>query len=101
MWISESWHYGWLNCRKVLSLDEYASYFEYIDPVSQYKKWRTCDLTTKTGGLKVFEPDYDIFFEKVQAAFVISDPVDWGRDIQVTSPFHLVEPIYPVEPVKT
>lgn len=49
----------------------------------------------------MFEPNYDIFFEKVQAAFVISDPVDWGRDIQVTSPFHLVEPIYPVEPVKT
>ncbi|XP_021910217.1 uncharacterized protein LOC110824019 [Carica papaya] len=27
--------------KKVVSLDEYASYFEKIDPVSQYKTWKT------------------------------------------------------------
>lgn len=25
----------------------------------------------------------DVYTERVKAAFVISDPVDWGRDIQV------------------
>ncbi|KAK4775264.1 hypothetical protein SAY86_010199 [Trapa natans] len=69
--------------KKVLSLEEYASYFENIDPVSQYKKWTTCDLATKARRHEMFEPDYDIFSEKVRAAFVVSDPVDWGRDIQV------------------
>ncbi|XP_031372181.1 uncharacterized protein YKR070W-like isoform X1 [Punica granatum] len=67
--------------KKILSLDEYASYFENIDPVSQYKTWTTCG--TETGHANSLEPNNDILSEKVKAAFVVSDPVDWGRDIQV------------------
>lgn len=28
-------------------------------------------------------PRYDVYSDRVSAAFVVSDPVDWGRDIQV------------------
>ncbi|XVE68983.1 hypothetical protein DITRI_Ditri09bG0113900 [Diplodiscus trichospermus] len=28
-------------------------------------------------------PRYDVSLERIKAAFVVSDPVDWGRDIQV------------------
>ncbi|KAA8543975.1 hypothetical protein F0562_021848 [Nyssa sinensis] len=48
--------YGFKN---VLSIDEYASYFDNIDPLAQYKKW-----TTKQHSLS-------------------ADSVDWSRDIQV------------------
>ncbi|XP_031265774.1 uncharacterized protein YKR070W-like isoform X1 [Pistacia vera] len=61
--------YGFKN---VLSLDEYASYFENIDPVSQYKAWISRSLR-----------GYNVSSERVKATFVVSDPVDWGRDIQV------------------
>ncbi|XP_007009685.2 PREDICTED: uncharacterized protein YKR070W isoform X1 [Theobroma cacao] len=66
--------------KKVLSLEEYASYFEIIDPVSQYKRWTTAPVSDrKTPAV----PRYDVFSERIKAAFVVSDPVDWGRDIQV------------------
>ncbi|KAK6228123.1 hypothetical protein SCA6_000463 [Theobroma cacao] len=66
--------------KKVLSLEEYASYFESIDPVSQYKRWTTAPVSDrKTPAV----PRYDVFSERIKAAFVVSDPVDWGRDIQV------------------
>lgn len=61
--------------RKVVSLDEYASYFEKIDPVSQYKTWKT--------KLVLHGNSHSGSAERVKAAFVVSDPVDWGRDIQV------------------
>ncbi|CAI9091027.1 OLC1v1025944C1 [Oldenlandia corymbosa var. corymbosa] len=61
--------YGFKN---VVSLEEYASYFDHIDPVAQYKSWTTKDKKA-----------YDVAPDRVKAAFVISDPVDWGRDIQV------------------
>ncbi|TXG49625.1 hypothetical protein EZV62_025500 [Acer yangbiense] len=66
--------------RKVLSLDEYASYFENIDPVSQYKTWTTEQVSTRSCHSV---PGYIVSSDRVKAAFVISDPVDWGRDIQV------------------
>ncbi|KAK0592790.1 hypothetical protein LWI29_025459 [Acer saccharum] len=66
--------------KKVLSLDEYASYFENIDPVSQYKTWTTEQVSTRSCHSV---PGYIVSSERVKAAFVISDPVDWGRDIQV------------------
>lgn len=70
-----------LTCRKVLSMDEYASYFENIDPLSQYKMASNENITSKGS-----PPRYDVFSERVQAAFVVSDPVDWSRDIQVFTP---------------
>lgn len=63
--------------KKVLSLDEYVSYFKGIDPVSQYKLWTTKPMQDK------MMQNYDLLSEKIKAVFVISDPVDWGRDIQV------------------
>ncbi|XP_034206406.1 uncharacterized protein YKR070W-like isoform X2 [Prunus dulcis] len=68
--------------RKVLSLDEYASYFKNIDPVSQYKLWRT-KQALDCSHPKESVPRYDVYSDRVSAAFVVSDPVDWGRDIQV------------------
>ncbi|KAK7272111.1 hypothetical protein RJT34_28515 [Clitoria ternatea] len=72
--------YGFKN---VLSIDEYASCFENIDPLAPYKKW-----TTKLASILDTEfdesiPKHDVFSKRVQAAFIVSDPVDWSRDIQV------------------
>lgn len=63
-------------CRRVVSTDEYESYFNGIDPLSQYKTW---------GSKQIFSDKYYVRTDKVQAVFVVSDPVDWGRDIQVFS----------------
>ncbi|KAL5082431.1 hypothetical protein RYX36_010852 [Vicia faba] len=72
--------YGFKN---VISIDEYASRFENIDPLAPYKKWTTKLAAPQNpkfdkNGLRI-----DVFSERVQAAFVVSDPVDWSRDIQV------------------
>ncbi|XP_004307430.1 PREDICTED: uncharacterized protein YKR070W-like isoform X2 [Fragaria vesca subsp. vesca] len=69
--------------KKVLSLDEYASYFKDIDPVAQYKMWRTKEALYCSSHLEESVPRYDVYSDRVSAAFVVSDPVDWGRDIQV------------------
>ena len=69
--------------RKVLSLDEYAPYFEDIDPVSQYKMWTTKLESSNGSDPKNLVPRYNVTSDRVKAAFVVSDPVDWGRDIQV------------------
>lgn len=69
-------------CRKVLSIDDYASYFNHIDPLSQYKTWslkQSFDKNCKLG----FQSKFNVHSERVKGAFVVSDPVDWGRDIQV------------------
>jgi hypothetical protein len=70
-------------CRKVLPLDEYASYFENIDPVSRYKMWTTKQELVKSSYPRKLVPSYNITADRVKAVFVVSDPVDWGRDIQV------------------
>jgi hypothetical protein len=80
--------------RNVISIDEYASCFENIDPLAPYKKW-----TTKLGAAKNPKFDQsgqriDVFSERVQAAFVVSDPVDWSRDIQVTDYNDLMTVMY-------
>ncbi|KAL4575146.1 hypothetical protein LXL04_021988 [Taraxacum kok-saghyz] len=59
--------------KKAISLEEYASHFNNIDPLSPYKT-----LTTKQS-----IPRFDVKSERVKAAFVVSDPVEWSRDIQV------------------
>ncbi|XP_057451406.1 uncharacterized protein YKR070W [Lotus japonicus] len=67
--------YGFKN---VLSMDEYASCFENIDPLATYKKWTTKLATTHECASR-----NDVLSERVRAAFIVSDPVDWSRDIQV------------------
>ncbi|XP_021739685.1 uncharacterized protein YKR070W-like isoform X2 [Chenopodium quinoa] len=68
---------------KVLSIDEYVSYFKDIDPVSQYKNWTTMSRSDRSSTLTKLASVCDVYTEKVKAAFIVSDPVDWGRDIQV------------------
>ncbi|KAL8052181.1 hypothetical protein ABFX02_06G196200 [Erythranthe guttata] len=69
--------------KKVVSLDEYATHFNNIDPVAQYKKWSTKqELNCTRNSEKTVSKHID-YSQKVKAAFVVSDPVDWGRDIQV------------------
>ncbi|CAN1747271.1 Uncharacterized protein YKR070W [Linum perenne] len=72
--------YGFKN---VLSLDDYASLFENIDPVSQYKRWASKEVMDSSGPSRSIVQRCDIHSESVKAVFVVSDPVDWGRDIQV------------------
>ncbi|XP_073293345.1 mitochondrial hydrolase YKR070W-like isoform X1 [Primulina huaijiensis] len=69
--------------KRVVSLDEYASYFDNIDPVAQYKRWTTKhESECARNSEKIVSSSY-MLSTKVKAAFVVSDPVDWGRDIQV------------------
>ncbi|CAN0909334.1 Uncharacterized protein YKR070W [Linum grandiflorum] len=75
--------YGFKN---VLSLDDYASLFENIDPVSQYKRWTSKEVVDRSGSSRSTGPRCDIHSESVKAVFVVSDPVDWGRDIQAAFP---------------
>jgi len=70
--------------RNVISIDEYASRFENIDPLAPYKKWTTKLAATANPKFDEKGPQIDVFSERVQAAFIVSDPVDWSRDIQVT-----------------
>lgn len=70
--------------RNVLSIDEYASCFDNIDPLAPYKKWTTKLPATQNPKSDAKGPRIDVFSERVQAAFIVSDPVDWSRDIQVT-----------------
>ena len=69
-------------CRKVLSIDEYASYFKDIDPLAPFKTWKVGQKTDSYMSAKV-HPSYDVYSERVKGVFVVSDPVDWGRDLQV------------------
>ncbi|KAM0009986.1 putative HAD-superfamily hydrolase, subfamily IIA, HAD superfamily [Helianthus debilis subsp. tardiflorus] len=64
--------------KKAVSLDEYTSYFDSIDPLAPYKTWTTKQPCNKQRNLS-----FDATSERVKAAFVVSDPVDWSRDIQV------------------
>lgn len=69
--------------RKAVSLDEYASYFNNIDPLSPYKTWTTKKPFNDQRDSSESLPSFDVTSERVKAAFVVSDPVDWSRDIQV------------------
>ncbi|XVE79693.1 hypothetical protein DITRI_Ditri14bG0078400 [Diplodiscus trichospermus] len=66
--------YGFKN---VIPIDEYALCFDNIDPLAPYKKWSTMEATVSSTRKR------SINSERVQAAFVVSDSVDWSRDIQV------------------
>ncbi|KAK0606139.1 hypothetical protein LWI29_034472 [Acer saccharum] len=70
--------YGFKN---VLSIDDYASHFDGIDPLAQHKKWAIKSAANENSSFK--EMTSSIYSQRVQAAFVVSDSVDWSRDIQV------------------
>lgn len=70
-------------CRNVLSIDEYASYFDGIDPLVQYKTWTTKQAAKQSSTLEQMSTRDSIHSQRVKAAFIVSDSVDWSRDIQV------------------
>jgi hypothetical protein len=70
-------------CRKVISIDDYASYFGEIDPLAPFKKWNVGQSNCQNLMSEKMHPPYDVHSERVKGVFVVSDPVDWGRDLQV------------------
>ncbi|XP_015690348.1 uncharacterized protein YKR070W isoform X2 [Oryza brachyantha] len=69
--------------RKVLSIDEYSSYFREIDPLAPFKKWIVPQADNQNLMSEKVHPSYDVFEERVKGVLIVSDPVDWGRDLQV------------------
>jgi hypothetical protein len=70
-------------CRNVLSIDEYASCFDDIDPLAQYKEWRNKTVANQSSTFKEMASRKSVHSQRVQAAFIVSDSVHWSRDIQV------------------
>lgn len=66
--------YGFKNA---FSIDEYASCFDNIDPLAQFKKCTTGHVNQNNTIRST------ACTQRVQAAFIVSDSVDWSRDIQV------------------
>jgi hypothetical protein len=62
--------------------------------LAPYKKWTTKLDAAKNPKFDQSGPQIDVFSEKVQAAFIVSDPVDWSRDIQVTDSSDLMTVTY-------
>lgn len=54
-----------------------------LTPVAQYKSWTTQQASKRTTNSTMSIQGFDVASGRVKAAFVVSDPVDWGRDIQV------------------
>ncbi|URE47947.1 Cupin [Musa troglodytarum] len=48
--------------------------------------WGLKHLYERNYNSKGLQPKYDVYSERVKGAFVVSDPVDWGRDIQAVFP---------------
>ncbi|KAI7737291.1 hypothetical protein M8C21_032444 [Ambrosia artemisiifolia] len=69
--------------KKAISLEDYASYFNNIDPLAPFKTWTTKQPCTDKSKYSESVLSFDVTSERVKAAFVVSDPVDWSRDIQV------------------
>ncbi|XP_022156690.1 uncharacterized protein YKR070W-like [Momordica charantia] len=69
--------------RNVLSIDEYASFFDNIDPLAPYKKWTTIKGANHENTVADVAEKKKICSERVEATFIFSDSVDWSRDIQV------------------
>lgn len=67
--------YGYRN---VVAMEEYVLHFKDIDPLAKYKHWSTIG----EGERRHVQNNRSIP-KPVDAVFVVSDPVDWGRDIQV------------------
>ncbi|CAL5344613.1 unnamed protein product [Camellia sinensis] len=74
------------NSPNLSHLSPSSAYFDNIDPVSQYKIWTTEQAFNRCNISMDLVPRYNVFSDRVKAAFVISDPVDWGKDILVFCP---------------
>ncbi|CAI0541920.1 unnamed protein product [Linum tenue] len=69
--------------KKVVSIDEYASCFPGIDPLAPYKNWEVKQVPKHNGVSEARTSTDNICSQRVQAVFVVSDSIDWSRDIQV------------------
>ena len=59
-------------------MEEYVLHFKDIDPLAKFKHWSTLSVENMVHiEEKASNP------KPVEAVFIASDPVDWGRDIQV------------------
>ena len=56
-------------------MNDYALCFDDIDPLAPHKRWT---MNFPSEKLRNY-----VCLHNVQAVFVVSDSVDWGRDIQV------------------
>ena len=59
------------SSRQALSMETYANFFLHIDPLAPHKPWIQSECATSSGAVRI------------SAVFVLSDPVDWSRDLQV------------------
>lgn len=64
-------------------MDNYCKEFQYIDPLQSYKPWVKNEACNKDMIMPANE-------RQIAAAFVCSDPIDWGRDLQVSKPFQIL-----------
>ncbi|URE42157.1 Cupin [Musa troglodytarum] len=80
-----SWQYLTLCAEKffLLMIMQHTSMTSIL---SQYKSWGLKHLYERNYNSKGLQPKYDVYSERVKGAFVVSDPVDWGRDIQAVFP---------------
>lgn len=62
-------------------MDSYYKEFLHIDPLQSYKPWVKTETTPDDRLMPANE-------KQIAAVFVCSDPVDWGRDLQVRERFH-------------
>ncbi|CAN0923319.1 Uncharacterized protein YKR070W [Linum grandiflorum] len=69
--------YGFKN---VVSIDKYTTCFPGIDPLAPYKKW---EVEQVAKNIDISDDINSTCLQPVQAVFVLSDPIDWSRDIQV------------------
>lgn len=65
----------------MVKMDSYYKEFQHIDPLQAYKPW----MKTETNPNDMLMPANE---RQIAAVFVCSDPVDWGRDLQVRGRFH-------------
>ena len=64
-----------------MSIDQYASYYKNIDPMDPFKTWKVWQADNYMSAKG--HPSYDVYSERVNGVFVVSDPIDWGRDLHV------------------
>lgn len=59
-----------------MTSETYAKEFDNIDPLQPYKPW----VEPHTSSSNKLMPAHE---RQIAAVFVVSDPVDWGRELQV------------------
>ncbi|KAL8129879.1 hypothetical protein V2J09_019034 [Rumex salicifolius] len=69
--------------RNVISLDDYVSCFDNIDPLAPHKKWTVNKISDLSTDFDETDKREYISSQRVHAVFIVSDSVDWSLDIQV------------------